>query len=81
MCTHEFLHASFVDEDGHGDAKDGEETEVLGRKPEAPLDHLAREAVGLDERVGLDVSGGAWAGHLCVAVTEEGKKSGREAVS
>lgn len=73
--THEFLDATLVDEDWHGDAEDGEDAEVLGGKPEAPLHHLARQTVRLDERVGLDVGGVArTSSHCCLGV---GKKKGR----
>ena len=71
--TYKFIYAGLVDEDGNGDAEYGEQAEIPGRKPESPLDHLAREGVGLDERVRVDVSGVARASH-CVDV-EERKKS------
>ena len=64
--THELADATLVDEDGDGDAKDGEHAEVPRGEPEAALDDLAREPVRLDELVRHHVGGRAGAGH-CAA--------------
>ena len=61
--THELADATLVDEDGDGDAEDGEHAEVPRGEPEAALDDLAREPVRLDELVRHHVGGRARAGH------------------
>lgn len=61
--THEIFHRAAVDERGHEDTERGEESDRSRGQTESALDHLAREAVGLDEGVGFHPRGVA-TGHV-----------------
>ena len=67
LGTYEFVHASFVDDDGHGDAEHGEDPQVPRGEPETLLQHLSRRAVRLDELVRDRVRGGPGSSSHCEA--------------
>ena len=76
MGTYEFVHASLVDDDGHGDAEHGEDPQVPRGEPETLLQHLSRRAVRLDELVRDHGRGGPGSSSHCEARKNAGGRSG-----